>query len=95
MKWRYEESTKTIRAVPSNHWIASMDSWDGAEDHEANAHLIARAPELKEQNTALLEALEGFLELHATFMADAGFNPPICECELCIAGREAIRKATE
>lgn len=44
--WRYEASTKTIRAVPSNHWIASMNSFDAAEDHDANAALIARAPEL-------------------------------------------------
>jgi hypothetical protein len=45
--WRYERATKTIRSVPENHWIASMDSFDGAQDHEANAALIARAPELQ------------------------------------------------
>lgn len=44
--WRYESGTKTIRAVPSNHWLASMDSWDGAVNHDANARLIAAAPEL-------------------------------------------------
>ncbi len=44
--WVYEESTKTIRSVPSNYWLATMDSWDGAVCHEANARLIAAAPEL-------------------------------------------------
>jgi len=54
--WRYEESTKTIRSVPGNHWLATMDSWDGAVDHAANAHLIAAAPEL-------LAALENLLDM--------------------------------
>lgn len=44
--WRYEAGTKTIRSVPANYWLASMDSFDGAVDHTANAHLIAEAPEL-------------------------------------------------
>lgn len=44
--WRYESSTKTIRAVPQNYWLASMDSWDGAISNEANAALIAAAPDL-------------------------------------------------
>ena len=53
--WRFEESTKTIRAVPSNHWIATMDSWDSAVDHKKNAQLIAAAPELLD---ALYDCLE-------------------------------------
>jgi hypothetical protein len=44
--WRYEEGTKTIREVLSDQWIATMDSWDGAQDHTANARLISAAPEL-------------------------------------------------
>ncbi len=44
--WRYEAGTKTIRAVPSNYWLATMDSWDGQVDNESNARLIAAAPEL-------------------------------------------------
>ena len=45
MKWRYEESTKTIRSIPENYWIATMDSWDGAVNHAANPRLIAAAPD--------------------------------------------------
>lgn len=52
--WRYEPSTKTIRSVPENYWIASMDSCEGAVDHEENARLIAAAP-------MLLSALRGLL----------------------------------
>lgn len=47
-KWRYEPETKTIRSQPENYWIATMDSWDGAVNHQANAKLIAAAPELVE-----------------------------------------------
>lgn len=46
--WRYEVATKTIRSVPANYWLASLDSWDGAVNHEANARLIAAAPDLLE-----------------------------------------------
>lgn len=51
-----------------------------------------KADNLESQSADLLEVLKGFLELHATFMADAGFNPPVCECELCMAGRKAKEK---
>jgi len=44
--WIYEESTKTIRARPSNYWLATMDSWDSAVNHKANAQLIAASPDL-------------------------------------------------
>jgi hypothetical protein len=47
-RWIYCKQTKTIRDEPGNHWIASMNSWDGAPDHDANAQLIASAPELLE-----------------------------------------------
>lgn len=46
--WRFESSTMTIRSVPANYWLATMDSWDRAVNHEANARLIAAAPELLE-----------------------------------------------
>lgn len=55
--WRLEASTKTIRSVPANYWIASMDSWDGAVDHEANGRLIAAAPELLASCIELLNCI--------------------------------------
>ena len=56
--WSYEKATKTIRAKPSNYWIATMDSWDGAVNHEANAQLIAAAPDLLEACEMLLGRLD-------------------------------------
>jgi len=46
--WKYEPGTKTIRAMPQNYWLATMDSFDGAVNHDANARLIALAPEMAE-----------------------------------------------
>lgn len=43
---RYEASTRTIRSVPENYWLASMDSWDGAVDSGATARIFAVAPEM-------------------------------------------------
>lgn len=57
-QWRYETETKTIRSVPENYWITTMTSFEGAVDHEANARLIAAAPEL-------LEAIEHVLRVQA------------------------------
>ena len=59
MKWKYEEATQTIRSVPENYWIATMDSWDAAVNHAANAKLIAAAPELLEAAKKALALLEG------------------------------------
>ena len=56
--WRYEPETRTIRSVPSNHWVASMNSWDGAEDHQANARIIAAAPDLLAESQRLLARLQ-------------------------------------
>jgi hypothetical protein len=56
--WRFEQSTMTIRGVPGNHWLASMDSFDGHPNHEANAKLIACAPELLAVAEAVLETLQ-------------------------------------
>jgi hypothetical protein len=49
--WRYEEGTKTIRTVPENYWLATVDSWDGMvkNNHKANGVLMASAPELLEE----------------------------------------------
>lgn len=52
--WIYEESTKTIRSIPENYWLTTMDSWDGAINNNANARLIASAPNL-------LEACKGLI----------------------------------
>lgn len=46
--WRFERGTSTIRSEPANYWLASMNSFDGAVNHEANARLIAAAPDLLE-----------------------------------------------
>lgn len=83
--WKYEPSTRTIRATPSNHWIATMDSWDGAVNNEANARLIASAPEL-------LAALE--LCWQATGEAIAGDVEPDKLRTANRAARAAILKAT-
>jgi hypothetical protein len=69
--WRYEPETKTIRSIPENYWIASMDSFDGALDHKSNANLIAAAPEM----LAALKAIQHNAEVmnraepHAVFSA--------------------------
>lgn len=44
--WRYEASSQTIRSVPENYWIASLDSWDGAVNHALNAYAIERVPQM-------------------------------------------------
>lgn len=35
-----------------------MNSWDGAEDHQANARIIAAAPELLEALRAMIDLAE-------------------------------------
>jgi len=52
MKWIFEKETMTIRTVPENYWIASLNSWDNALNHEENGEIAAAAPEL-------LEAIKG------------------------------------
>ena len=52
--WKYESGSKTIRQMPENYWIASMDSWDGAVDNDKNARLIAAAPDLLEACKTIL-----------------------------------------
>jgi len=81
--WRYEEGTKTIRAVPSNYWLASMDSFDGAVNHEANARAIAAVPDL-------IEALEA-IQHNAEVMHQAEPNAVWSGvADMC---REALGKA--
>lgn len=79
--WRYEPGTKTIRSVPANYWIATLDSWDGAVNNESNARLIAAAPEL-------LAALEEIAAENMEFLSDRD------ELIRCAAiARAAIAKA--
>lgn len=63
--WRFEPGTNTIRSVPANYWLASLDSWDGAvrPHHEGNAQLMATAPQL-------LEAAQGAIASAVTFSGD-------------------------
>ena len=56
---RYEPSTKTIRSVPENYWLATMDSWDGAVDHAATARLFAASPRLLAAAESMLAAFGG------------------------------------
>lgn len=41
--WKWETGSKTIRSVPANYWLATMDSWDGQVNNDANAELIVTA----------------------------------------------------
>lgn len=67
--------------------IATIGGYkDRVVNNEANARLIASAPDL-------LEALEAMLTIHQWNMEKAGYNPPVCDCELCENAREAIQKA--
>jgi hypothetical protein len=56
--WRYEAGTKTIRSVPANYWLATLDSWDGAVNNAANARVMAAAPELLAVLVQAVEASE-------------------------------------
>ena len=70
--WRYEAHTKTIRSEPSNYWLATMDSFDGAVDNESNARLIAAAPALVE---ALEAVIDGLPTLGRAVLLMNGENP--------------------
>lgn len=84
--WRYEPASGTIRSMPGNHWLATMDSWDGAVCNAMNGRLIAAAPELLEACQAMLEH----------------YGPPITIADRCeypndhpiSKARAAIAKAT-
>lgn len=67
--WRFEPETKTIRSVPKNYWLASMNSWDGAVDHDANAALIAAAPETAAERDKLRDALQSLRGLPDVMVA--------------------------
>lgn len=79
--WRYEAATNTIRSVPANYWLATMDSWDGAISNDANAKLIAAAPELL---AALVDALEA-LQIVQDLLPTPSLLPAINNANAAIA----------
>ena len=87
--WRYESETKTIRTVPGNHWVASMDSFEGALNHDKNATLIALAPEL-------LHVLKLAAAYVGKGVADHAFDGCVISGEKALETIEnTIRKAEE
>lgn len=83
--WRYEPSTKTIRTTPENYWIATLDSWDGMVNNEANAKLISSAPELLETLHGTMKALSRMIDKH---------DPDSIEAEWIGNAHEVLHKAT-
>jgi hypothetical protein len=83
--WLYEPETETIRSVKENYWLASMESFEGEVSNEANARLIASAPELLEALRGTMKALSRMIDKH---------DPDSIEAEWIGEAHEAITKAT-
>ena len=58
--WRYESETMTIRSVPANYWLATMDSWDSSVSNTTNAAFIVRACNSHADLLAACEAIDTF-----------------------------------
>jgi hypothetical protein len=56
---RYEPGSKTIRSVPENYWLVTVDSWDSAVNHDASARVMARSFRVAAAARALLDAFGG------------------------------------
>lgn len=80
--WRYEPATKTIRAVPANYWIATVNSWDGMVNNEADGEFIALAVNNHAGLVASLTAVSAALADHITREARAKEVTPenLCPC---------------
>ena len=98
--WRYEKATQTIRSMPENYWLATMDSFEGAVTHEANARLIASAPELLEALEAAVAQLEADHDSEVAAEMFGGEPDParamaINRHDVADMARNAITKAKE
>jgi len=65
--WKYEPSTKTLRALPSNYWLATIDSWDGAVDNTANAAFIVKAVNAHDKLVKALRDMLAMVERHGVW----------------------------
>lgn len=74
--WRHEAGSKTIRSVRENYWLATMDSWDGAVNNEANAGFIVKAVNAHED---LVNALTLALPFVETALEDKGYKPGVVD----------------
>jgi hypothetical protein len=88
--WTYEQETKTIRSVPANYWIATIDSYDGAINNAANAALIAAAPELLE---ALKEIVARYSNLERLYFEAIKLNESPDTNGTIVRALSAIAKA--
>ena len=93
--WKFEPGTKTIRSEPANYWLATMDSWDGAVDHEANARLIAAAPDLLAALQDITDHFSDVMEGPAIKSIGIIFPNGVENIPTIKQAREAIAKATQ
>jgi hypothetical protein len=56
---KYEAETKTVRLMPQNYWIATLDSIDGAIDHEFFKRLFLAAPTMARLLRSLVSPVSG------------------------------------
>jgi hypothetical protein len=89
---RYEPGTRTIRTVPGNHWVATLDSWDGeiAPHRDAFGRLLTSGP-------VLLEALGtclGLITCHGLAVKLAAENPEhFAKLQAARAAADQLRNA--
>ncbi len=92
--WRFEPDTKTIRSVPANYWLATLDSWDGAIDNNANAAFMIRAVNAHAELVAALQTALPRVEELARGLKARGYLHGVSEVESELRGiRAALAKA--